>query len=157
MKARIVSPQLTRNTCPMPVPRAARKVSMKLSKAPLPAMLSMPTRTRSSAVGLVRRFGSVSCATDSGGRSRSSGGMPARMSAPTVRPIMAPKSVTPMVPPICRKNWLALVTTPSCRMGRAFCTASTRSELAGPSPRPISTMYTAVTSCDVCGPMVEAR
>ncbi len=53
-----------------------------------------------------------------------------------LRPLVSkvPKIATPMVEPIWRKNWLALVTTPMRFIGTAFCMARLNRLCSGPKP-----------------------
>ena len=52
----------------------------------------------------------------------------------------APMTLTPIVPPVVRKNWMPLVAMPSSRLGTSFWTTSSRFCMTSPSPSPSRTI-----------------
>lgn len=71
------------------------------------------------------------------------------ISPPTVENRIDRKIATPSVPPIWRKKVADAVATPMSRAGTAFCTATTRVCMHCPSPRPNTTIRTAISQYGV--------
>ena len=67
-----------------------------------------------------------------------------------------PITDTPIVPPMVRKNWAALVAAPRWRLGTPFCTASERFWISRPSPRPVTIIATVACSAAEPTPMVAS-
>ncbi len=55
-------------------------------------------------------------------------------------------TVTPIVAPIERPNWVSAVPTPISRAGTEFWTASTKTCIIIPSPTPAMTMFRAASA-----------
>ena len=67
-----------------------------------------------------------------------------------------PSTVTPIVPPIDRRNATSELAAPTSVTSTVFCTARTRFCMDRPTPRPSTARYTPRSGIDVVWSMVES-